>query len=96
MPVDVRVIGLRLVESKPWKDGDRLLASFDCDIAGFRLHGCVLIRSSRGFLIAQPPKGTTGRDQARAIEIVDPDVRAAMRDASHAAFLALGGTEQAA
>lgn len=91
MIANAKILDLRQTRDAPrWRNGDQLLAVFDCEVAGFRLGGCQLVQSSRGFLIAQPPKGVN-RNERRAIEVIDPEIRAAMCSAARAAFLAIGG-----
>jgi len=96
MPDTVKITGINLSDTtKIWANGDRPLAWFDCEVRGFRLAGCVLIRTSRGFLLAQAPRGDSGKEGVRAIQIADPAVREAMADAAYGAFTALGGKEAA-
>ena len=90
---EVKITSLTIIEAKPYENGDKLLASFDCETRGFRLHDCVLLRAKRGFLLAQAPRGEARRDKVRAIQILDKDLRNAMAEAAHAAFLALGGDD---
>jgi hypothetical protein len=87
------IVGISLLAKEPWKNGDRLLACFDCEVRGFRLNGCLLIRTARGALLAQAPRGDNGRDGLRAIHIVDDALRSEMCAAAHGAYLALGGAE---
>jgi hypothetical protein len=89
----IKIVSLTLTESKAWDNGDRLLAHFDCELRGFRLNGCILIRASRGGLLAQAPKGDSQRVGVRAIQIIDHSLRASIADAAHRAYLALGGVE---
>ena len=89
----IKVTGLSLANQKPWDNGDRALAFFDCETRGIALCGCVLIRTSRGFLLAQGPRGDSQRVGARAIQIVDSALRKDLAAAAHRAFLALGGAE---
>ncbi|KIZ38575.1 MULTISPECIES: hypothetical protein [Rhodopseudomonas] len=93
----MKITALEIIaDPKPWKTGDKLIAKFNVEFAGLRMIDCLLIRASRGFLLAQVPRGT-GRDEGkRLVEIVEPDVRVKMAEAAFAAFTILGGTEKAA
>jgi len=91
----MKITALSIADSKPWSNGDKLLAFFTVEYAGLRLHECLLIRAARDgqFLLAQPPRGDSRQGERRAIEITDPEIRKAMAEAAYNAFLALGGTE---
>ena len=46
----VKITGINLADtSKPWDNGDMLRAHFDCEVRGFKLNGCLLIYTARGF-----------------------------------------------
>lgn len=92
---ETKVTALTVARLAPWPNGDRLLAFFDIEIRGFHLHDCLLIRTSRGFLLAQTPKVENKRGSARAVEVVDKILRVQMAEAAHRAFIALGGAEAA-
>lgn len=92
IPVKITAVTIR---DKQWDNGDRLLACFDCEVLGFGLNDCVLIRTRRGPLLAQAPRGDSSRKGVRAITIIEPSIRDSMATAAHAAFLALGGKEAA-
>jgi hypothetical protein len=89
----IKIVGLTLADRKAWDNGDRPLAYFDCETGGFRLHGCTLIRTSRGFLLAQAPRGESQRPGTRAIQIVDTDLRKGLADAAYSVFQSFGGAE---
>ncbi len=93
----MKITALSLADSKPWPNGDRLLAFFDCEFGGLRFHDCLLIRVARDdqFLLAQLPKGES-RNGDRVVQFTEPALRKAMAEAAYAAFLALGGTESEA
>ena len=92
----VKIAGIDLPDTmKPWDNGDRFLAHFDCEVRGFRLNACLLIRTARDTLLAQPPKGDSKRGEARAVQIIDKALRDEIAGAAHRAFLALGGEEAA-
>lgn len=94
MSAAVKIIGLTLADrSKPWDNGDQPLAHFDCEARGFRLNGCVLIRAARGALVAQPPKGDSGRAGARAIFITDPELRESLAEHAYRVYQGFGGAE---
>jgi hypothetical protein len=89
----MQITGINIVGAEAWKNGDKLLAFFDIEANGFRIHECLLIRTSRGFLLAQPPRGDRRRGEGRAIEIADSALRAEIAATAHRAFLAMGGRE---
>lgn len=81
---------------KPWKTGDKLLAFFDVEYSGIRIRECLLVRASRGFLLAQAPRGVRPEEGRRLVDIVDPEIRKAMAASAHSVFLAMGGVEDVA
>jgi hypothetical protein len=87
---DVKIIGLFKVEGPVWDNGDRLIAVFDCDVLGFRLKDCPLILTSRGFYLAQAPKGECRRDGSRVITIIDANLRKAMAEVALREYQAMG------
>ncbi|KIZ43314.1 MULTISPECIES: hypothetical protein [Rhodopseudomonas] len=94
----MKITALEIIaDPKPWRTGgDTLIAKFNVEYAGLRITNCLLIRVSRGFLLAQLPRGT-GRDEGkRLIEIIDPEIRKALAESAYQAFTMLGGTEQTA
>jgi hypothetical protein len=93
MGIAIKIIGLVLADRGPWDNGDKPLAWFDCEVSGLRLNGCTLIRAARGFLIAQPPKADCQRQGARAVQIVDPELRSYLADAAYKVFQSFGGAE---
>ena len=86
----MKILALTIVCGERRKNGDRLLALFDVEMADFRLRQCSLLRTSRKFLLAQPPKLT---DTARVIEILNPDIRRAMAEAAWIEFTRSGGVD---
>lgn len=93
----MKITALSVVSNpQVWSTGDRLIAFFSIEFGGFRLHECLLIRTKRGFLLAQPPRGDTKKGECRAIQIVDPEIRKAMAEAAYNAFVALGNVETVA
>lgn len=93
----MKITALTIVQDpQPWKTGDRLIAKFNVEYAGLRIRDCLLIRASRGFLLAQAPRGNRQDDGPRIMDIIDTEVRKAMAAAAHDAFLALGGVESEA
>lgn len=97
MTETVKITAISVVtDQKPWKTGDKLLAFFDTEFDGIRLRKCLLVRTSRGFLLAQPPRGGVDRAVGRPVEIMDRDLRVQMAEAAHKAFVAIGGVEEAA
>ena len=92
---DPKVTTFSITRSAPWPNGDRLLGFFDIEIRGFRLYDCLLIRTSRGFLLAQTPRVDNKRATGRAVQVTDKAIRSEMAEAAYRAFTALGGAEAA-
>lgn len=84
------ITGLKRTEKK-WNDGEKLLAIFDCDIGGILIQDCSLVRASRGFLLAQPPKYISQNGKRRIVQIVDRDLRVEIAEAAHAVYQEFGG-----
>lgn len=85
----VKIISIAAADDTDPDDSERLLAHFDCEVRGIRLHDCSLIRTSRDFLLVLGPRG----ESRPAIRFVDKELRSAIADAAHRAFLALGGND---
>lgn len=89
---EVRMIGLnRVLKPESWDDGCKMIAFYDCEVRGFRFHGCLLIKTARGGLTTQLPRGDTGRGNGRANHIVDGQIRDQMCDAAKRLYVTLGG-----
>jgi hypothetical protein len=91
----VKIVGMNIIQTqRPWDDGSRLLALFDCETRGFRLMGCLLIKTARGGFVVQPPRGENQRiANTRSIWIIDSQLRHHMMDAARRAYVAFGGTD---
>lgn len=89
----VKIIGMNINDGKPWENGDKLIAFFDCEVRGFRLNGCLLIKTVRGGFTAQVPRAENHRGEVRAVKIIDTQLRHHMMDAARRAYVAFGGTE---
>ena len=93
-PLPIKITGLNMARAEPWKNGDRLLAHFDCEARGFAFFGCLLIKASRGtrgIYLAQLPRAENYRGEPRSVRIVDRDLQHQMADAAHQAYVAFGG-----
>lgn len=88
----VKIVGMTLCTSRPWDNGDRLIATFDCEARGFLLRGCFLIKTPKNGFVAQAPRGVNERNpDTRAIRIVDSSLRHAIMDAARRSYVAFGG-----
>lgn len=95
---EVSILGLsRVSRPKPNKGGSIILAYFDCEVSGFELVGCALVRTPKNGLVAWPPSlvGVEGRKEGarRAVKIRDDATRHAMMINAREAYRALGGTD---
>ena len=89
---NIKINGLNLIDGKPWPNGDKLIALFDCEANGFQLRGCPLIRTARGVFTVQAPRGENQRSvNERAIRIIDPHLRDQLMNAALQAYGAFGG-----
>ena len=90
---EVEITGLKRVSRpKPNKGGSIILAYFDCEVIGFALRGCALVRTSRNGLVAWPPN-LQNADGMRSIAIRDDSIRHAIMEAARTAYRALGGID---
>jgi hypothetical protein len=69
--------------------GGRILAFFDCKIAGIGLFGCAYMENYNGSFIALPPKIWHAKDKRRRVLFLDPDLRKQIRDAAAEAYRSL-------
>lgn len=91
---EVTITGLtRISRPKPNKGGSTILAYFDCEVRGFELQGCALVRTPNNGLVAWPPKLEVQEGPRRAILIRDDSTRHAMMNQAREAYRALGGTD---
>lgn len=94
MTYPVTITGLtRVARPKPNMGGSTVLAYFNCDVAGFRLKGCALVRTPKNGLVAWPPKVDTAEGGPRSIAITDDAIRHGMMLHAREAYRALGGTD---
>lgn len=92
MNEEVKIIGLnRVQQPKAWDDGSKMLAFYDCEVRGFRFHGCLLVKTARGGLTTQLPRGDDGRSNGRANHIVEDQIRHQMCDSAKRMYESLGG-----
>ena len=87
----VNIIGLHIVRTPAWDNGDKLLCFFDCEANGFTFPSCLLIKTQRGGFVARPPKVKNQNNQPRSIWISDPSLGHQMMQAARRAYMALGG-----
>jgi hypothetical protein len=86
----VHVTGIHLFQNPIVTDsGFAIVAHFDCEVPGFRMSGCGLGRSARGWAVT-PPRVRRGRYEIR---FNDRDLRSTILDAALTAYRAMGGVE---
>jgi hypothetical protein len=73
--------------------GSSVLVWFDCEVVGFALRGCALVRTSRNGLKVWPPKIEGPEGQRRSVSITDDSIRHAMMIHARSVYQALGGTD---
>lgn len=88
----ILITGLKRTE-KTWDNGEKLLAVFDCDVGGILIQDCSLVRPSRGFLLAQPPKCDSRYGRNRVVTITNKDLRVKMANAAYAVYADFGGRD---
>lgn len=94
MTSEIRIIGLNIIfNPKVWNSGDKLLAHFDCEVRGFRMERCLLIKGGSGAIIAMLPRNENEQGAKRAIRIIDGELSRSLADAAHKVYLEFGGTE---
>ena len=94
MTEEIQITGLtRIQRQKENKDGNVILAFFDCETRGIGLFGCALVRTRSGGLVVWPPKLDVNHDSRRCIKITDDSLRHAMMLHAREAYRALGGTD---
>jgi len=87
----VKITGLSLIKDKRWPNGDSPLAHFDCEVRGFQIRGCLLLRTNRDYR-ACTPKIEGPRGETSAVKIIDPDLRIEMTDAALKVYRQFGGS----
>jgi hypothetical protein len=91
---DVSITGLKRVNKpRPNQGGSKILAYFDCEVSGFELIGCALVRTANNGLVAWPPRLEDKEGARRAVVIRDDATRHAMMINAREAYRALGGTD---
>ena len=98
--ISVKVIAVSLLDVPARKNGDRLIASFDAEIAAaVRIRSCSLVRQSNGDHFTSLPSflGRNGRSASsgRRVEITDPELRSRVTKAAVAALRSITGEERA-
>ncbi len=71
--------------------GNEIIGKFECEINGFRLSDCALMRLADGKLVAHPPRGFRTRGNRAPFHFVDADLAAAFVDRAVATWRALSG-----
>ena len=91
---DVTITGLNIVaRPRPNAGGSRILAHFDCKVAGIELRGCVLVRTNKDGMVAWPPKLEGPEAVRRSVAFVDDALRHALMSSARDVYRMMGGTE---
>ena len=93
-PNPVKITGIKLIDKKPWKHGDRLIAAFDCEVNGFAMDACLLIKTKNGELTARIPKVETPQGHGRDIRIIDSQLRQQFKEAASEAYRLFGNHDK--
>ncbi|HEX2527450.1 MAG TPA: hypothetical protein VHL31_14275 [Geminicoccus sp.] len=91
---DVKITGLNMIrDGKPITSGAVYLASFNCEVRGFALFGCMLVKTPKNGFTANAPRidGPDGRH--RAVVVIDPALRHEVTMAAREIYRLMGGTE---
>jgi hypothetical protein len=94
MTEQVEITGLsRVAKPKPNRTGCTIIAFFDCIARGIEFHGCALVRTKAGGLVAWPPKIDVDHASRNRVIIRDDSLRHGMMLHAREAYRALGGTD---
>jgi hypothetical protein len=93
-PNVVTVIGLtRVLDPKPNKGGNSIIAYFDAEARGFILCGCAFVRTPANGLTVFMPKLSDEARERRSVKLVDDQLRSAFVRAAQDAYRSMGGTD---
>ncbi|CAM3388531.1 hypothetical protein PANO111632_17290 [Paracoccus nototheniae] len=92
---DFTIAKLKIIDGGPNERGARLLASFELQIIGLIIEGCVLIENSVGVVRAGGPIGKTSQGHKASVAILDPVLKRALTRRIAAAYSGLTGREVA-
>ena len=91
---EVKITGLTQVEKpRPNKTGSSIIAFFDCEVSGFKLMGCALVRTRNNGMVAWPPRIDGNDNWKRCIIIRDDATRHAMMLAARETYRLMGGKD---
>ncbi|MEF2548847.1 hypothetical protein VQ045_16940 [Aurantimonas sp. E1-2-R+4] len=93
MADQIKIMGLSIVDQRPNKAGNTIVAFFDCEARGMALRHCALMRTVKGGLVASPPRVELTSGRCNGIWIVDSALQHAVMMAARAVYLAMGGTK---
>ena len=82
---------LTVINGQANNSGTRLLASFNMDIAGLQISGCVLVRKADGRVLAAGPAGKSRSNVSIHTRIADPNLEGAATDRAHQIYNVLVG-----
>jgi hypothetical protein len=86
---EVSVFGLRVLAPDYFRGRSRILAHFDCDVRGLRLHGCALLLKGPLLLVAGPRLGT---GTERSVRFIDGELAERVKRCALRVFHQFGGT----
>ncbi|SFP62967.1 hypothetical protein [Tranquillimonas alkanivorans] len=75
-----QIAKLAVIDAEPSPAGNRLLATFDMQIAGMRIGGCVLVERADGRVIAHGPQGKTKSGHKAHVSVQDERLRKAITE----------------
>ncbi|MFC0199258.1 hypothetical protein [Paracoccus rhizosphaerae] len=92
---DFTITKLTVIDGQPNTRGNRLLASFNLNLAIMSVRGCVLIEKETGIVVAYGPAGKTSTGHKASAEITDPALARAVTRRASVIYGAFTGREVA-
>lgn len=87
----VMITGMNLCGAKPFPDGSKVIAHFDCEVRGLSLTGCYLVKTPKNGFVAFPPRIETARGNSKAVRFIDNSLQHAVMNAARKSYIAFGG-----
>ena len=94
MSDSIIIDAINLIGDEPFKNGEKPLALFDCQIRGFWFCGCILLRSPSNRYMAQLPRVRNRYGSPYPIRIIEAGLRVKIIDAATEAYLKCIGSQQ--
>ncbi|MEF2545954.1 hypothetical protein VQ045_02135 [Aurantimonas sp. E1-2-R+4] len=92
MTDQIKIKGLSIVDQRPNKAGNTIIAFFDCEARGMLLRQCALMRTAKGGLSASPPRVELSSRRCNGVWFMDCALSHAVMDAARTVYIAMGGT----